>query len=102
MRLKITSALTRIFAPIAWLYALVKLFVIDFDVQILQAFAPSWLWLLKFKFFAFAGCALAFWAICGNSLFIGSLLYVGFYPFVLIFWILPRAVFKNWMGVLAL
>jgi hypothetical protein len=81
-------------SAVAWVYVLCQVFAFDLDPLILRAVAaPSWLLHYKFLFIpilAFAA-ALAYWRWRA----LGALLYVIFYPFVIVFWKLPKLIWKK-------
>lgn len=87
-----------------WLYASTKLFVFDVDVSLLDLFAPKWAWLLNYKFPILLGL-IVISLIVSRSLTLGlAVLYIVFYPPIVLFWKLPRFVWKqkSWLLAFAL
>lgn len=86
-----------------WSYLIIKLFVIDFDVIIINKYFPKLNWIITYKFFALlAIIAFLIFFLKGRWL----LKYLAFfliYPFFLIFWRIPKLLLrtKNWIGVFA-
>jgi H+/Cl- antiporter ClcA len=73
-----------------WTYAISNTFFTDIDSLIFQ-YAPApvaWIW--KFKALLFLGLLAALIAVAGRKAFAFFVLYLAFYPLVLIFWRLPR------------
>ena len=66
-----------------WVYLIAKLFVFDFDVFLIQRFAPQWQWLIYGKFFVFIGTIAFVWLFTKNSQIARWLLYITFYPLIL-------------------
>ena len=91
-----TRPLLILVASIIWCFTLVKLFVLDVDVLLLRAIAPTNLWLLDFKFFYLGAMFLLFWLLAPKSLFWKTMLFVFFYPAILVFWLLPKRFFTSW------
>ena len=89
-----------IIAVLCWLYALTKLFVFDIDIYLLNLIAPGWAWLLDFKL---THSRLDRNRDAGDkeSDFGVAVLYIAFYPFVLLFWKVPRFVWKQQSWLLA-
>lgn len=85
----------------AWAYALVKLFVYDVDVHLVERYAPHTRWLLDLKLFAFIAAFAGVWLLMGNRRFMAALAYVVCYPLVLLFWRVPVAAFRRWPVVVA-
>ena len=88
------------FAIIVWLYVLLKLFVLDIDVVIFQSFLPSETWLLRYRLVFILLIFSLCWLIMGTGWLAKNLLYVLFYPFVIIFWKVPKIVFQTSINVM--
>ncbi|MDA8117809.1 MAG: hypothetical protein M0000_10620 [Actinomycetota bacterium] len=87
-----------------WVYALLKLFVVDLDLWMVEAYAPSLGWLVRYRgLVLLALLAIAVFA-CRRKAFLGWVSYIVFYPFVLLFWRLPKLLIKakSWTLALAL
>lgn len=82
-------------AATAWSFILVKVFILDVDVLILRQLAPNHAWLLNLKFFWIVGAFLAFWVLARKQTFRKTVLFVTFYPLILLVWYLPRLLFKS-------
>jgi len=85
-----------VLAASLWLYAIFKLTVFDFDVYLLQHYAPSLFWLINYKFVLLLVLISAYWLAVGNKSFFWTLFFLATYPFYLIFWRLGRLLFRNW------
>ena len=97
------KGIREILAIIFWLMLLTKLFVIDFDVIILDNIAPNYTWLLNYKFF-FIIIVISFsLAIFRNKQILFWSLYIFFYPFVILIWKIPSFLYKqkNWNFIFA-
>ena len=92
-------------APLVWVYILVKLFVFDADVYLINRFIPSADWLITFKpLVIMAILALTLLAIKSTNLLI-LLAFIIFYPVIVIFWRIPRSIYirRSWsMGFFAI
>lgn len=83
-------------ATLVWLYVLLKLFVFDIDVYLINQFVPTFSWLVTYKFVLFLVVFAALWLSLGHSAFFGFLAYVALFPGVLIFWKFPKLLLKRW------
>jgi hypothetical protein len=86
-------------ATIFWLYVAFKLFIFDIDRAIVDAIAPTYVWVLDYKFvllITFLALSLVF---IKRSTITKFVTFVIFYPFIIIFWRLPVLVYKsdNWL-----
>lgn len=82
-------------AFLLWLAFFIKVFVADIDRLLVGAVAPGLLWLLDLRFFlALAGLALVFLVVRSWKAG-GALAYVAFFPFVILFWKIPRFIAVN-------
>jgi hypothetical protein len=88
-------------AIIIWLYVAIKPFIIDFDVYVIDTYAPYLRWVIDYKFFIYIGlvgiCAILFkkWQIVLFSA------YVLFYPIILLLWIIPYFIFRSKSWIIA-
>ncbi len=91
-------------AVIAWTYFIVKLFIFDIDIAIVQAIAPKYAWICYYKFIAIACIVSISFVFFDRIKIIGFLLFVAFYPIILFSFLLPRFIFKtrNWMFLVAI
>lgn len=83
-------------AVLVWSFSLLKLFAFDLDVFVLRRLAPAYAWLLDFKLLFFLALVSAAWLLLGQRSFLKLFAYVAGYPFVLLFWRLPRVCFRHW------
>jgi hypothetical protein len=89
-------AIRECIAIAVWVYVLVKSAVYDIDIYLVDRFAPQLRWILEFKAFVIlAVIALCCVALSGKSFFMTGL-YIGAYPVVVVFRLLPMLVFKQW------
>lgn len=91
-------------ATIVWLYVLLKLFVVDFDQRLVDRYAPDAQWIIDYKFFVFIGLfalLVLFTRHLGRLLLV--IMYVVFFPVVVVCWKIPRAVYrtKSWVAAFA-
>ncbi len=101
---KVKFQLLEAFALLVWLYLIVKIFVFDFDNYLIQKYFPSLFWVIQFKFFVIISTLSISWLLLRTK---GLFKIIGFtviYPFFLIFWRIPRILFKSksWVGIFAL
>jgi hypothetical protein len=82
-------------ALLFWLYAIVKVFVFDIDVYLVSLISSNFVWLLNYKFLILLSVILIAMFIT-RSLVLGfAVVYVALYPFVILFWKLPRFIWKQ-------
>lgn len=89
------ATIREVVAILFWVYVFSKLFIFDIDIFLVQKFAPSYAWLLSFKFFIFIGTIAIIWLITKNKHVILWSLYIFFYPAIVLLWKLPYFVFKQ-------
>lgn len=65
-----------------WSYTLIKAWVFDVDVYIVNRVAPTLVWLIQYKFFIALGLVAAALLITRNATALGWAAYVAFYPFI--------------------
>ncbi len=90
-----------VFAFFLWAYAIIKLFVFDFDVYLIQTHIPNLWWLIKFKFVILVVLISIYWLTVGDKRFLKALLFLGLFPFYLLLWRIGRLVFRNWFTAFA-
>jgi len=91
-------------AILFWSYAVVKTFVFDVDIYLVSIASPTLVWLLNYKSLIFLGLILVAMLVT-SSLAVGlAVLYVAFFPFVILFWKFPRFVWKqkSWLFAFAI
>ncbi|HEY3295649.1 MAG TPA: hypothetical protein VGL38_09425 [bacterium] len=91
-------------AMMFWLYVPIKLFVFDIDTFLADRFAPSWLWVLHYKFLLLIGTAALLCVLTKSRHILGWTFYTLFFPLVVIFWKVPAFVYreKSWTLAIAL
>ncbi|MGD0279885.1 MAG: hypothetical protein ABSC11_11325 [Smithella sp.] len=98
---RIEKAIRESVAICFWIYAIIKLFMIDLDIIVMTKIAPQYLWLLDYKFFFLIGLV-AFVLLIGRDIkVIVWILYIFFYPFIFFFWKIPKFVLKQKSWVFA-
>jgi hypothetical protein len=91
-------------AVLFWSYANVKVFVFDVDVYLVSLASSEFVWLLNYKLLILLGLILVAMLVT-RSLVLGfAAVYVALYPFVILFWKLPRFVWKqqSWLFAFAI
>jgi hypothetical protein len=92
----ISTVVRELLGLVFWAYALLKVFVFDIDLYLLNATAPQYSWLLSFKFFIIAGSVASLLALVRrDAVIVGWLLYILFYPFILFLWHIPRLIYRQ-------
>jgi hypothetical protein len=89
----IRSIVAELFGWLVWGYIFVKLFVIDFDSLIAQHLFPDHRNLIYYKVFGVIIIAAVTLLVARKAL--GWVLYVVFFPFVVIFWKIPRIIYRT-------
>ena len=88
------------FAILCWLYVLLKLFVLDIDAILVEFLFPTQTWVLRYRFILITLGLALFWLIRGTRRFSKNLLYILFYPFVVVFWRIPKFVYGRSTNVM--
>ena len=102
-RLRRAWHLIREFVAIAfWIFVPIKLFVYDVDLYLARVIHPWLVDLLNYKFIFIAGLLIIWRLAAGNKRFAADMAFVGFYPFIIVFWYLPKKVFRSWLRVFIL
>ncbi len=83
-----------------WSYIVVKLFIYDVDRLLIASIAPSLDFVLRYRFFLIVGTVALLWLILGTRRFRSFILYILFYPLIVLLWKIPALVFKNWATLL--
>jgi hypothetical protein len=91
-------------AALFWLYAIVKVFVFDVDVYLISLVSPESVWLLNYKFLILLGLILVAMLVTRSFVLGFAVAYVALYPFVILFWKVPRFVWKqqSWLFAFAI
>jgi hypothetical protein len=95
------SITMNIAAPLFWLYVVCKLFIFDVDIFLIRSIDPSLIWITDYKFFLLIGLFALILLISQKSTVIAWTLFVLLYPFILVFWRIPKLVFKHRSWALA-
>lgn len=85
-----------LFCAAIWLYVIVKLFIFDLDVFLIQEYLPGFNWLISFKFFVIALLVSTYWITVGDKNFFKALVFLAVYPLFLVFWRIPKAFLRDW------
>jgi hypothetical protein len=83
-----------------WLYVILKLFVFDFDVWLVNLLVPSLSWLLDYKFLIVLAALACISMISNKKGFFLFAAFVAFYPLIVVFWRVPWLVIKQQSWVL--
>jgi hypothetical protein len=104
LRERALSFVRQVIAASFWLYVICKLFIFDIDLYLIQKINPSLMWLPKYKFFILIGTLSVLLLITRSGRLLRWLLYIVFYPLILIFWQFPLLVLrqKSWTLAFAL
>lgn len=86
-------------AILLWVAVVSHLFVFDIGSSIRwnSPFAE----IFRYRLLIVLGMAAAFWLVLGNRRFVVFFGYIVGYPFVIVMWIIPRTLFRNWAVVIA-
>lgn len=84
-----------------WLFLIIKIFFYDIDSLVLTSIDPQFNVILRYKFFIFIGVTALLWLILGNKRFAKLFFTILFFPWILLFWRVPRIFWKSksWIGV---
>jgi hypothetical protein len=85
-----------------WFYLIVKTFIFDFDIYLLERFAPDWTWIVYAKFPIILGILATVWFFTRNATMVKWLLYILFYPIILFFrttWLMFKT--RQWLLIIA-
>src|SRR5437868_299982 len=88
-------------AILFWVYFVVKLFIFDLDVWVLNQISPGLAQILDYKLFAVVVAVVVLWIMLGRTRFTSTTLYIIGYPLVVLFWKLPILAFRKWPLFLA-
>ncbi len=86
--------LREILSIILWLFIIIKIFLFDFDYYVISNYFPKFTWLVKYKFFI-AICLISFLWITLHKKFKFILLFFFGYPFIILFWRIPKLILKT-------
>jgi len=88
-------------AVLFWLYAIVKIFVFDIDVYVVSLASREFVWVLNYKLPILLGFILAAMLVSRRPMLGFTVAYIALYPLVILFWKLPRFVWKQQSWVFA-
>ncbi|WP_035399421.1 hypothetical protein [Exiguobacterium sp. OS-77] len=88
-------------AIMIWIYVIIKLFFFDIDVYIIKKFAPEKINYINYKFLFIISLVALLFIFKKNKAFI-ILLYIAFFPLILVTWEIPYFIFKQKSWVLAI
>ncbi len=98
---KILAFVRQIIAILFWFYVLVKLFIFDIDVAIINKFFPEYIKYLNFKILFIIGIISIIWLITKNKYILPWFFYILLFPFIVFFWKIPYFIFKQRSWTLA-
>jgi hypothetical protein len=81
-------------ASLIWVYAFLKLFVSDFDRWVVSQVSPALLWIIDFRFFILLSLLTVLVLVTKRWKSATILLYIGFFPLVVVFWKIPRLYYR--------
>lgn len=96
----ISSFLRQFLVFIVWVYFVTKLFIFDIDIYLVQKFFPGYIWVFNFKFVIII-ILLTLSLIALRKNFLTWLLYVLFYPAIILFWKIPYFILRQRSWALA-
>lgn len=91
-------------AAVFWAYTIIKLFIFDIDVWIIDRYLPNYSWIISFKFIILISIIAMILLITKNKHVLYWTLYILFYPIIIFFWKIPSFVLKqkSWLLAFAL
>ncbi|XOB41392.1 MAG: hypothetical protein ACKKMW_01530 [Candidatus Nealsonbacteria bacterium] len=92
---KFSSFLKEVVALLFWTYVLLKLFVFDIDIWLINKYLPRYAWLLKFKLLFLIVFIAVIWLVTRNKHILSWSFYILFYPVIFFLWKIPTFVFKQ-------
>lgn len=91
------ARLGKIFGLLLWVYGTVHVFFFDIDKYLLEVIHPRAVFIVNYKFFVFLLTTAAFALFVKNYFLV--YLYIIFFPLIVIFWEIPKIIykFKSWI-----
>ena len=89
-------------AILFWVYLVVKVFVYDLDIYIVNNLLPNYKWLLNYKFFIIIGLFAVFIVFMDRRKAFIWCFYIIFYPAIILFWKVPYLVYKHISWILVI
>ncbi|CAM4096895.1 hypothetical protein [Mesobacillus thioparans] len=98
-KLTLTKLLREFIAAFIWAYSIIKLFIFDVDIYLIQNFLPNHTYFIIYKLPILLGLVALLWLFTKNKNIFFWSLYICFYPLILLFWRIPHIIFrqKNWV-----
>lgn len=93
--------LREICSVVLWLFIFIKIVIFDIDIYLAEKYAPSIRWTLNYRFFALLTLISLTLLLIGKKQFRQFLAYMIGYPFIILFWKLPKLMFRNWALAIA-
>ena len=78
-----------------WIALVVKIFIFDFDIWLIQAYLPGYLWVFNFKALFFIALIAAVALVWKKSFLFRGVGYFVFYPLIFSLWKIPRFVLSQ-------
>jgi len=91
----IENVIVEITAASLWVYAVVKLFIFDIDSFLIGKIIPQYFWMLNLKLIFGLSFVAIIWLLFGNQKTLTWFLFIVFYPIIILFWRVPRFIFKQ-------
>lgn len=93
-RNKFIFCLRETISVVFWLYLVMKVFVFDIDNYLFQLYLPEFIWILKYKFLILLVLLLGSLILFGGKNLLLWFIYIIFYPFILLFWEIPKKLYE--------
>ncbi len=96
--------LVEAFAVFVWGYSLIKVFVFDLDLYLIQKFFPDARWIIDYKFLFILGAISVLWLFKKSTSIAQNVFYILLYPVIFCVWKVPKTLIKrkSWIGAFAL
>lgn len=79
-----------------WTFICLKIFILDFDLALVELFAPQFKSFLTYVLFGIIGVIALLLLVLGTARVRSFVAYIVFYPLVILLWIIAEVVFHNW------
>jgi hypothetical protein len=86
-----------------WTYSIVKIFIYDLDVYLVQTYLPHAAWIVHYKFLFMLGLVSIVCLFTRDKHIIGWSIYIILYPIIIVVWKIPRLLIvrRSWIGAFA-
>jgi hypothetical protein len=91
-----------LFSVACWCYLVIKVAVFDFDTYFAETYFPRLRVILDYKLLFFMCAVCVFWIVLGKKRFPKLAAYVVFYPVIVVFWRIPKLVFRHFPAAVIL